>query len=64
VLFLRTILRQTNETDCRSTEQQSVSFFLQLIQLPQYMFVSLRQHGTPYFLFFVFALGERKNEKQ
>jgi hypothetical protein len=25
---------------------------------------SLRQHGTSYFLFFVFALAERKNEKQ
>jgi hypothetical protein len=25
---------------------------------------SLRQHGISYFLFFVFALCERKNEKQ
>jgi hypothetical protein len=28
------------------------------------MVYSLRQHGTSYFLFFVFALAERKNEKQ
>jgi hypothetical protein len=25
---------------------------------------SLRQHGTPYVLYFVFALAERKNEIQ